>query len=173
MAVTFEKTGITETVRQLASWTDDDRTRYFSGGAAYETTVQMDNVPGVYYLSLGKGTPVDTMERHSGNGMRAMYESPVREAAKVYVNGKYAGAVWSAPYEVYIGDLLRKGENTLRIEVANLALNELAKGPLPDYKALNAKYGERFQPQDLQNLQPVPAGLLEPVTIILRPQRTP
>ncbi len=105
--------------------------------------------------------------------MRAMYESPVREAAKVYVNGKYAGAVWSAPYEVYIGDLLRKGENTLRIEVANLALNELAKGPLPDYKALNAKYGERFQPQDLQNLQPVPAGPLEPVTIILRPQRTP
>ena len=171
--VTFEKTGITETVRQLASWTDNDRTRYFSGVAAYETTVQIDNVPGVYYLSLGKGTPVDTMERHSGNGMRAMYESPVREAAKVYVNGKYAGAVWSAPYEVYIGDLLRKGENTLRIEVANLALNELAKGPLPDYKALNAKYGERFQPQDLQNLQPVPAGLLEPVTIILRPQRTP
>ncbi len=39
--------------------------------------------------------------------------------------------------------------------MANLALNELAKGPLPDYKALNARYGERFQPQDLQNLQPV------------------
>ncbi len=53
--VTFEKTGITETVRQLASWTDNDRTRYFSGVAAYETTVQIDNVPGVYYLEPRQG----------------------------------------------------------------------------------------------------------------------
>jgi hypothetical protein len=102
-----------------------------------------------------------------------MFESPVKEAARVWVNDKYAGAVWSAPYEIYVADLVHAGENTLRIVVGNLALNELARGPLPDYKALNAKYGERFQAQDMQNLQPVPAGLLEPVTIILRPQRTP
>jgi alpha-L-rhamnosidase len=171
--VSFHKPGITETMSQVASWTADDRTKYYSGAATYEATVKIAEPSGALYLNLGQGAPVDAIERRSGNGMRAMYESPVREAAKVYVNGKYAGAVWSAPYEIYITDLLHAGENTVRIEVANLALNELAKGPLPDYKALNAKYGERFQPQDLQNIQPVPAGLLEPVSIILRPQRTP
>ncbi len=125
---------------------------------------RLENLP--YYLDLGEGKPVETVEKRSGNGMRAMLESPVREAAKVYVNGRLAGSVWCPPYELDVTRLLHAGKNTIRIEVANLAINEMAKGPMPDYKALNAKYGERFQPQDLQNLQPVPAGLLEPVRII-------
>jgi hypothetical protein len=49
--------------------------------------------------------------------------------------------------------------------VANLAINEMAKGPMPDYKALNAKYGERFQDQDTANIQPLPSGLLGPVRL--------
>ena len=49
--------------------------------------------------------------------------------------------------------------------MANLAINELAKGPLPDYQALNAKYGERFQPQDMNNLQPLPSGILGSITL--------
>ena len=60
------------------------------------------------------------------------------------------------------------GENTIRVLVYNLAINELAKGPLPDYSALNAKYGERFQPQDMNNLQPLPSGLLGPVSLVAR-----
>lgn len=171
--VTFDMAGIAETMNQVTSWTGDDRTKYYSGAATYETAFKITDASGNLYLNLGQGTPVDSVERRSGNGMRAMFESPVREAARVWVNGKYAGAIWSPPYEIYVSSLVHAGENTVRIMVGNLALNELAKGPLPDYKALNAKYGERFQPQDMQNLQPVPAGLLEPVTIILRPQRTP
>jgi hypothetical protein len=31
-----------------------------------------------------------------------------------------------------------------------------------EYKLLNSRYGARFQPQDLDNLAPVPAGLLGP-----------
>ena len=164
--VTFEGPAITETLNPLKSWTDDERTKYFSGSAAYETSFERpaENLP--YYLNLGEGTSVETVEKRSGNGMRAMFESPVREAAKVYVNVSLAGSVWCPPYEIEVTRLLHAGKNTIRIVVANLAINQLAKGPLPDYKALNAKYGERFQPQDLQNLQPVPAGLLEPVRII-------
>jgi hypothetical protein len=157
----------------LQSWTEDERTSRFSGVAVYETTVQLSAPMPLTYLSLGHGTPVEAAQRPSGDGMRAMFESPVREAAKVWINGKYAGAVWSAPYELFIGGLTKRGANTIRIQVANLAFNALAKGPLPDYKALNAKYGERFQPQDMQNLKPVPAGLLEPVTIVIKPQRNP
>jgi len=84
------------------------------------------------------------------------------------VNGKRAGAVWCAPYEVDVTGLLHEGENTLRIVVANTAINLLAKGPLPDYKALTAKYGERFQAQDMNNLQPLASGLLGPVRLVAR-----
>jgi hypothetical protein len=100
--------------------------------------------------------------------MRAMLESPVREAAVIFVNGKRAGSIWRPPYELEIGALLHAGANTIRITVANLAINELAKGPLPDYKALNAKYGERFQAQDMNNLQSLPSGILAPVRLIAR-----
>ena len=109
-----------------------------------------------------------SQERRSGSGMRAMYEGPVREAAVVYVNGKRAGSVWCAPYEVNVSGLLKDGENAIRVVVANTALNLLAKGPLPDYRALNAKYGERFQAQDMGSVQPVPSGLLGPVKLVTR-----
>jgi hypothetical protein len=58
--------------------------------------------------------------------------------------------------------------NTIRVVVANTAVNLLAKGPLPDYKALNAKYGERFQAQDMGSVQPVSSGLLGPVKLVTR-----
>ena len=120
------------------------------------------------FLNFGEGTPVTTTARRAGNGMRAMLESPVREAAVVYINGKRAGSVWHAPYEVEVGPLLHAGVNTVRIVVANLAINEMANGPLPDYKALTAKYGERFQAQDMNSVQPQPSGLLGPVKLVAR-----
>ena len=154
------------------SWTDDEATRYFSGQRTYETTVSVPRamLAGGHplYLNFGEGAAVTATERRAGNGMRAMLESPVREAAEIYVNGRRAGSVWRPPYEVEVTSLVHAGDNTLRIVVANTAINELAKGPLPDYKALNAKYGERFQPQDMNNLQPLPSGLLGPVRLVAR-----
>jgi hypothetical protein len=154
------------------SWTEDEGQKYFSGQKTVEASFQVPQ-PMLgsghrLFLNFGEGTPVTTAERRSGSGMRAMLESPVREAAVVYINGQRAGSVWHAPYEVEVGPLLHAGSNTVRIVVANLAINELAKGPLPDYKALNAKYGERFQAQDMNNLQPLPSGLLGPVTLLAR-----
>jgi len=138
----------------------------------YEKTVTVDQAMAAskrpLYLNFGEGTPVTVPERRSTSGMRAMLEGPVREAAVVTVNGKRAGAVWCAPYEVEVGGLLHAGENTIRVVVANLAINEMAKGPLWDYKALIAKYGERFQDQDTANLQPLPSGLLGPVRLIAK-----
>lgn len=160
----------TETMQTLRSWTDDEVTRYFSGQAAYEraVTVPAGMLRGRVFLTLGEGTPVTAEGRRSGSGMRAMLESPVHEASVVYINGKRAGAVWCPPYALDVTSLLHTGDNTIRIVVANLALNEMAKGSLPDYRALNAKYGERFQAQDMNQVKPVPAGLLGPIRLVTR-----
>ena len=47
-------------------------------------------------------------------------------------------------------------------------INELAGQTLPDYKLLNLRYGVRFTPQDMQNLKPLPSGLLGPIKLLLQ-----
>ncbi|HLH20107.1 MAG TPA: glycosyl hydrolase [Bryobacteraceae bacterium] len=146
--------------------TDPDR--FYSGTIPYEAEVSLAAPPPRAVLNFGEGTPVSTDDRRSGPGMRAMMDGPVREAAVVYVNDKRAGAVWCAPWEIEVGPLLRAGKNTVRVVVGNSALNEMAGKPLPDYKALNAKYGERFQPQEMNLVAPQPSGLLGPVRLVIR-----
>jgi hypothetical protein len=155
---------------KLVSWTEEPDRKYYSGQATYEKTVTVDRALAgrTVYLNFGEGTPVTTEGRRAASGMRAMMDGPVREAAVVYVNDKRAGSVWCAPYEVNVSGLLRSGQNSIRVVVANLALNFMAKGPLPDYKALNAKYGERFQAQDMNLVQPQPSGLLDGVRLVTR-----
>jgi alpha-L-rhamnosidase len=165
--------GASKTMPQLRSWTGDEATKYYSGLATYEKTVTVPQTllssKHPVYLNFGEGTPVvPESDRRPAPGMRAMLESPVREAAVVYVNGARAGAVWCAPYEVAVTGLLKPGENSIRVVVANLALNVMAKGPLPDYQALTAKYGERFQAQDMNQVQPQPSGLLGPVRLLVK-----
>lgn len=148
----------------LHSWSDDEATRFFSGRAVYEKSVDVPKESGKVVLDFGEGTPV-TPTRLS-NGMRAWFESPVREAAVVFVNGTRVGSVWCSPYEIDVTKAVRVGSNAIRIEVGNLAINELAGQSTPDYKLLNLRYGVRFQPQDMQGLKPLPAGLLGPLKLV-------
>jgi hypothetical protein len=164
--VTFHGTSQPVTMQKLESWTDVPGEKFFSGTATYEKTITVPAGKQARYLDFGKGTPVEAEGRRAGNGMRAMLESPVREAAVVYINGKRAGAVWHPPYRLDVSGMLHAGENTIRIEVANLAINELANEPLPNYKPLIEKYGERFQDQDMQNIEPLPSGILGGVRLI-------
>ena len=117
-------------------------------------------------LDFGEGQAIPPQRLR--NGMRAWLDGPVREAAVVYVNGKRAGSVWTPPYSVDITGLLTPGANTLKILVANLALNDMAGRPLPDYKLLNLRYGSRFDAQDMNLVQPIAAGLMGPIQIIVR-----
>jgi hypothetical protein len=114
-------------------------------------------------LDFGVGTPLQPTRM--ANGMRAWIDPPVREAATVYVNDKLAGYVWKAPFQVDIAKFVHPGANDIRIVVANTAINELAGQTLPDYKLLKLEYGDRFQPQDMNNLQPLPSGILGPITL--------
>ena len=162
---------------KLRSWTDAEpgnaARKFYSGAATYQRTVAapeaMLRAHKQVFLNFGEGTVVDpASERRAPSGMRAWLESPVREAAQVFVNGKAAGAVWKAPFEVEITTLLKPGDNTILVVVANSALNTLAKGPLPDYKELTEKYGKKFQAQDMESVRSLPAGMLGPVTLVAR-----
>jgi hypothetical protein len=159
--------GHTTEMRELKSWTETEDTRFFSGQATYEKTLDLPELwarsGGAIYLDFGVGKPV-AQDRRGG----AALEGPVREAAQVYVNGRLAGSVWKPPYDVDVSGLLRAGANTIRVVVANLGINRLAGTSLPNYRLLNLRYGERFQEQDMRNVQPVPCGMLGPVTLVAR-----
>lgn len=155
----------------LRSWTEDSETRYFSGVATYSQTLQIpegwieENAS--LWLDFGVGKPVSCPEGQ--NGFSAQIEAPVREAAIIHINSQRVGAVWCSPYQLDVTGFLRPGSNSLSIEVANLALNHLASLDLPDYRLLHQRYGQRFDPQDMDRITPIPAGLLGPVSIVQKP----
>jgi hypothetical protein len=99
-------------------------------------------------------------------GMRTWFDSPVRDAAVVYVNGRLVGSVWHPPLMLPIGAFLHPGGNELKIVVANTAINELAGRAPADYRLLWLRYGKRFAPQDMDHLEPLPSGLLGPLRIV-------
>jgi len=155
-------------MRQLTSWTDSDATRYFSGVATYEKDVEIpadvirDNQQLKLDFGPGSAIPIQTLR----NGMQAWYDGPIRDAAVVYINDKRAGSLWCPPYSIDVTGMLRPGANKIRVMVANTAINYMAGHSLPDYRLLNLRYGERFQPQDMDKVQPVPSGLLGPIRLI-------
>lgn len=154
-------------VHGLESWTFNEATRYFSGVATYEKDVEISaellRDTAELRLDFGMGTPIP--EEPLRNGMQAWYNAPVREAAVVYVNEKRAGTLWCPPYWIDVKSLMRPGANKIRVMVANTAMNHMAGRSLPDYRLLNLRYGERFQPQDMDKIQPIPSGLVAPVRL--------
>lgn len=145
------------TYKDLGSWTDSDSTKFFSGTASYEKSI---DVPAGNYsttLDFGDAIPLDFEVQR--NGMRTYLDPPIKEAAVVYVNGQRAGSVWSPPYRIDISKFVKPGANQLRIVVANTAVNYMAGRKLPDYRLLNLRYGERFQPQEMEKVMPYPSGM--------------
>ncbi|HKC65486.1 MAG TPA: glycosyl hydrolase, partial [Pyrinomonadaceae bacterium] len=166
--VTFGQNGNSVLMDRLRSWTEAEETRYFSGTATYEKEVtvpeSMLRTGLTVKLDFGEGKPIPVQQLKAG--MQAWLDAPVREAAVVYINNARAGSIWCPPYSLDVTKFLRVGTNKIRIVVANLALNYMAGRRLPDYKLLNLRYGERFQAQDMDKVQPVPAGLLGPIHLI-------
>jgi len=91
---------------RLQDWSlsDDPRIRYYSGKAVYTKEFNFKAVAGAaVFLDLGA----------------------VKNIARVAVNGKDLGIVWTAPWQIDISSALRGGSNQLRIEVINLWPNRL------------------------------------------------
>ncbi len=95
---------------QLEDWTkrSEEGIRYYSGIANYHNTIAIpekiaDDKKSDIFLGLGE----------------------IYNLARVWVNGKDMGVVWTAPYQVKITDAIVSGDNRIDIEVANLWPNRL------------------------------------------------
>ena len=128
---------------QLTDWIQhaDNRIKYFSGTATYTNTFKVSKLPTApVYIDLGK----------------------VMVMAKVKINGSYVGGVWTAPYRLNISSALRKGKNTVEVEVVNCWRNRLiGEKLLPE--------ADRFTFQTATYLNKdselQPSGLLGPVVV--------
>jgi hypothetical protein len=182
--VTFVATGRTQTEATLTDWTADPETLHYSGEAVYSRDFNDDfggtpmalEVDGGVALPGSPGSPPehalmpnglpDPRVTRPGPGMHAYYDPPVREGALVFINGKEAGALWHPPYRLDVSKLLKPGQNHIEIRVYNTALNAWSAEPPHDYKPLIQKYGDRFQMQDLDKVQPVSSGLLGTIKLV-------
>ena len=146
-------------------WTADPATLHYSGEAVYTRDFTLAAAPaGPIYLEVGGGrpTPVPAHPAH----IQAYYDPPIQAAALVSINGKPAGALWHPPYRLNVSKLLKPGVNRIEIRVYNTALNAWSALPPHDYKPLIAKYGDRFQMQDLNLVAPVSSGILGPIHLV-------
>ena len=95
---------------KLTDWTfsPEEGIRYYSGIAVYSTD----------FILPATSSSTDDSEYYLNIGV-------VKNLARVKLNGKDLGIVWTFPMEVRITDELRKKDNHLEIEVANLWINRL------------------------------------------------
>jgi hypothetical protein len=137
-------------LNQLISWTElpDKKAEAFSGTGEYTITFDLPAKNAEeYVLNLGK----------------------VNESARVWLNGQEVGILWSIPFQARVGQYLKPGKNTLKVEVANLMANRIRD---MDQKKIEwRKYHEinfvniDYKPFDASVWKPMPSGLLGPVTL--------
>jgi len=185
--VIFTSTGKAATEHTLSDWTSDPATKNYSGEVVYSRDFTLSSVlpnahvalevdggaalPGApdsppEHEALGANGLPNPLVTRPGPGMHAYFDPPIHEAALVSINGQAAGALWHPPYRLDVTKLLKTGENHIEIRVYNTALNAWAALPPHDYKPLIAKYGDRFQMQDLDKVKPVPSGILGSIRLV-------
>lgn len=171
--LTFSDLNQTITMAKLHSWTDEEPFKYYSGRVRYAKTIDIpaEMISGNFLvLDFGEGTPVPIPDPLPTFNVRAYLDGPVREAAEVYVNGQSVGVVWHPSYSTDLTKWLKPGNNELTIVVGNTAINSLAGQALPDYRLLNDRYGERFVPQGMDHLQPLPSGIVGRLQLRITPR---
>ena len=160
------------------SWSTNSDTQYFSGIATFTKSVELSAAEASSHVSLdfGQAVPVarESLADHTlrGYSFAALVTPPIREAATIFVNHKRAGSLWAPPYRIDLTGFLSAGPNTIRIEVYNTAINELAQGGrVADIAAVTRQYGLRFRLQDFDNLKPLPSGILSSVQLVVARQK--
>ena len=131
-------------LNNLKSWTEsaNDSIKYYSGTARYHKKFSLPKKP--------------------ENGRIFIDFSKVSVMAKVTLNGKEAGGIWTAPFRTEITEAVREGENDLIVEVANTWANRiLGDAQLPEEER---KVVPHTMPRAKTKLQT--SGLIGPVAII-------
>jgi len=135
----------TDTLRSWTSFGDSASIR-FAGTARYSLTFNLDKKQADnWMLDLGK----------------------VCESARIRINGKDAGALWSIPFSKAVGKYLKQGTNTLEIEVTNLSANRLRD---LDHRGVDWKkyffVSVQYRNFDASKWPIADSGLLGPVRLI-------
>lgn len=137
--------GKTVKLDQLKDWTtiDDDYIKYFSGTGTYTNTFRIEQIPTEKRIVLDLGE--------------------VCEMAKVKINGKEVGGVWTIPYTIDITGVLKSGKNKIEISVVNNWVNRLiGDSNLPDNQRKTSYVYRTYTPKSpLQK-----SGLIGPVKIL-------
>ena len=159
--------------QELIATLDKDWTFSFLESAPeVNGSYKMDN------LSTWENLPLENADKTMGTGV---YETTfnltkaeadtqyildlgdVRESARVYLNGEFVGCAWCVPYTLECGKSIKKGKNTLRIEVTNLPANRIADLDRKEVKW--RKYNEinivklNYKKGDYKHWELVPSGL--------------
>ena len=156
--------GPAETIFEtLTDWSknSEEGIKYYSGTASYSKSFDFNGGKGngKVFLNLGK----------------------VKIMAKVWLNGKDLGIVWTDPWRVDITHVVKKGKNDLRIDVVNQWANRLIGDEFKSYDGIrNGQWPEWLlkgekRPSDRftfssawhynQDSPLLESGLMGPVTI--------
>ena len=129
---------------QDLSQLEDETSKYFSGKIIYRKNFEFENEfkSDKIFLELGK----------------------VGVIARVKLNGKEIGGLWTAPWKLNISGHLKNGDNSLEIEVANLWVNQLVKDASND-KKLRETWMLIDHNYNKNNPLP-PSGLIGPVRLM-------
>ena len=146
--VTFDKNAVgpKEPVvfKQLTDWSTNtnDLIKYYSGAAWYQTQIDLQKPSGQQRLCLNLGSVV--------------------ALAKVKINGKEVGGVWTSPYKLDITSAVQDGSNTVEIKVVNTWVNRLIGDlNLPEQERKHWTYINPYKKDSPLH----PAGLLGPVSV--------
>ncbi len=145
--------GKTYQLDKLQTWeTLDEKTRVTMGTGVYTT-----------HLNLKKK---DLADAHAWT----IDLGDVRESARVYINNQFVGCAWSVPYVLSCDNVLKEGDNLIRIEVTNLPANRISD---LDKKGVKWRKMEEINVVDINYKKttydewaPVESGLHSKVTII-------
>lgn len=134
------------TFETLTLWNEneDPGIKYFSGTGTYTKTI---TAPGEWFaedtqlwLDMGK----------------------VKDLVEVEVNGQSAGIVWKTPFKINITDLIKEGDNTVKIKVTDLWKNRLVGDRQPGAEQITFTTSE---PYDAETPL-MESGLMGPVKIV-------
>jgi hypothetical protein len=167
--VHFADDSASQTLSKLTSWTEIPGKQNYSGEAVYSRSASIIHVPvaGAHiFIDFDPGAAIEDKRRPNASGMLALLDAPIREAGIVFINGQRVGSLWHPPYRIDISKFVHAGENKIEVHVYNTAINLLSGEPPRDYTALRTKYGHRFDPQDMDHLQPITSGLLGSIQLV-------
>ena len=131
--------------KQLEDWIQNKQAaiKYYAGAASYQHSFELAKVKnaGRVFLDLGDVSAA---------------------IAKVKVNGKAVGGVWTYPYKIDLTGALKTGKNELEIQVVNNWINRLTGDYQlpPDKRITWTYYNSDHAPVKLQS-----SGLKGPVTL--------